>query len=390
MIRTRLGTLLGTLALACAASWFFSSFDRVTVDTYVGYRGEARRNPYLAAERLFTRMGARTNELRSVRELKSLPPGGVLVLPAQRVPLGPQQIDAVLVWVERGGRLVVESNEAREHDALLARLGVAREALRDGERRGGSCAASGPPYVRIPGRETPLLAELAQSARLRLPEHGVAWTADTSSGPQLAALDRGAGQVVVATSVRFLRNSAIGSHDHAEFAWIAAGEDATREIGIYNEPHRLSLLDWLLEHARGGLAGAALLLAVWLWRTVPRFGPLAREPAPGRRRLLEHLRAAGRHQWMSGDVSGLYAAAREACFTRVLRAHPEAAGLSADATARRLGTILDTPPADIESALAGQSLRNAHAFTRAVSTLQRLHSRLAARPAVSVRRTKRT
>jgi len=225
---------------------------------------------------------------------------------------------------------------------------------------------------------------------LRLPGRAVGWTADTHAGPQLAVLERGAGHVVIATSMRFLRNAAIGSHDHAELAWLVVGADATRPIGIYNEPHRLSVLDWLLEHARAALAGASLFLAAWLWRVVPRFGPLVRESAPGRRQLLEHLRAAGRHQWMSGNASGLYAAAREACLARVLRAHPEAAGLTAEATARRLGEILGLPSAEIESALAAQSFRNAHAFARAISTLQGLHSRLLARPAGIARRTMRT
>jgi len=390
MNRSRLGYLLAGLALACVASWFFTNYDRVTVEAYVGYHGEARRNAYLAAERLFRLMGAPAHELRSVRELESLPGRGVLVLPARRVPLGPEQVDAELAWVERGGRLVIETSDGREHDSLLARVGVARETPKERGRQGAACAPSGPPYVRIPGRENPLLAEFPRGVRLRIPEGATGWTADTSAGPQLAVLDRGAGQVVVATSLRFLRNHAIGSHDHAELAWLTVGEDASRPISLYNEPHRLSLLDWLLEHARPALAGAALLLAVWLWRVVPRFGPLAREPAPGRRQLLEHLRAAGRHQWMSGNASGLYAAAREACLARVLRAHPEAAGPTDDATARRLGEILDLPPGDIESALAARSFRNPDAFARAVSTLQTLHSRLLARPAGFARKTMRT
>jgi len=390
MNRSRLGYLLAALVLVCGASWFFAKFDRVTVETYVGYRGEALRNTYLAAERLFQRMGAPTHELRLVRELDSLPARGVLVLPAQRVPLGPEQIDATLAWVEGGGRLVIETSEGVEHDPLLGRVGVAREKVKESRREGGTCAPPGPPFVRIPGRENPLLAEFPRGVRLRIPKGANAWIADTHSGPQIAVLDRGAGQVAVTTSLQFLRNRSIGSNDHAELAWITVGEDAARPILFYNEPHRLSLLDWLLKHARPALAGAALVLALWLWRIVPRFGPLAREPAPGRRQLLEHLRAAGRHQWMTGNASGLYAAAREACLARALRAHPEAAGPTVEATSRRLGEILDLPPADIESALGAQSFRNADAFARAVSTLQSLHSRLRARPAGLARKTIRT
>lgn len=387
MKRTRLSLLVAALAAALASAWFFSSFDRVTVQTYVGYRGAARQNDYLAAERLFNRLGAAARELRSLPELASLPARGVLVLPAERTPLGPAQLDAVLAWVGQGGRVVLEAHEAREHDALLARLRVSRATRGDSPRRpDGSCAPAGATFVQIPGREEPLLAELPRDASLRLPRREVRWKADSHAGTQLAALTRGDGEILVATSLDFLRNAEIGRHDHAELAWLLAGEEPGREIRIFNQPHKLSLLDWLLEHARPALAGAALLLALWLWRVVPRFGPLVPEPAPGRRRLLEHLRAAGRHQWVAGNVAALYRAAREACLARVLRAHPEAAGLATDAMARRLGEILDLPAARIESALGAQSFPEPHAFASAVSTLQALHERLARAPRKAVPR----
>jgi hypothetical protein len=221
---------------------------------------------------------------------------------------------------------------------------------------------------------------LPHDASLRLPRREVRWRADSHAGTQLAALERGAGQVVVATSLDFLRNATIGQHDHAELAWMLVGAEPGREIRLFNQPHKLSLLDWLLDHARPALAGAGILVALWLWRIVPRFGPLVPEPAPGRRRLLEHLRAAGRHQWVAGNVAGLYRAAREACLARVLRAHPEAAGLAPEAMAHRLGEILDLPAAQIESALAAQSFPSTHAFASAVSTLQALHERVARAP----------
>lgn len=386
MNRMRLGYLLAALGIVAVASWFFSSFDRVTVQAYVGYRGEARRNEYLAVARLYERMDAPTRVMHSVRDLPALPARGVLLLPARRVPLGAEQVATLLAWVGRGGRLVVEAADGRERDTLLAQLGIARRAAQDGARQGGACRPSGPPYVQIPGRKEPLVAELPRGVRLQLPAGSVRWTADTPSGPQLAVLDHGTGQVAVATSLRFLRNSSIGRHDHAELAWILEGEEPKRPVEIYNDPRRLSLLDWLLEHAWAALAGAAILLAIWLWRIVPRFGPLAAEPPRGRRQLLEHLRAAGRHHWVSGNAAKLYAAARETCLARIVRVHPEAAGLDADATARRLSALLGLPAKEIESALTARSFRNADAFARAVSTLQGLHSRLLARPAAIPRK----
>ncbi len=68
--------LVGLLAI-----WMFSSMERVQERVWIGYRGEARDNPWLAAERLLERMGRPSARARSVPQLKALPADGMLVLP---------------------------------------------------------------------------------------------------------------------------------------------------------------------------------------------------------------------------------------------------------------------------------------------------------------------
>ncbi len=378
MNSVRVGYLLAALAAVGVAVWFFTNFDRVTEQVYVGYRGEARRNPTLAAGRLFVRLGAKARELESLRELAELPRGGVLVLPAGRASLGNPQIESLLAWVERGGRLVAEATSVSERDPLFVRLGVARVASEGREQcTGSACGPAEAPVLWVPGRGELLVAAFGDGTRLRLPKRGVRWTADTRAGEQVAALDRGRGEILVATSLDFMRNRSIGLNDHAELSWFLVGEGTAPEIRFYNQPQRLSLLDWLLENAAPALGGGALLVALWLWRLVPRFGPMAPEPAPGRRRLLEHLRAVGRHQWTTGNAPRLYAAAREACLARVHRAHPEMAALAPEARASRLAEVFGLPPSAVEHALAPTPPDDANSFTRAVSTLQAFHDRLA-------------
>jgi len=59
--RLRIG--IGVL-LALLLGWYLSGFERVTVKQHVGYSGEARLRPFLAAERFAERMGLATRELR--------------------------------------------------------------------------------------------------------------------------------------------------------------------------------------------------------------------------------------------------------------------------------------------------------------------------------------
>ena len=51
-MRPLTATLLAVLAGILFAAWFFSSHEKVEVEEWVGYRGDARVNPWYAAELL--------------------------------------------------------------------------------------------------------------------------------------------------------------------------------------------------------------------------------------------------------------------------------------------------------------------------------------------------
>ncbi|MCK7491624.1 MAG: hypothetical protein MZW92_07965 [Comamonadaceae bacterium] len=106
--------------------------------------------------------------------------------------------------------------------------------------------------------------------------------------------ERGRGHVtVVADLARLADNRQIGRRDHAELVWTLLAAPSARRQGVAGEPARQvpTLGQWLAESAWMVLASAALLLAAWLGRIVPRFGGLAPEPVTQRRSLGEHLTA---------------------------------------------------------------------------------------------------
>src|SRR5687767_4311470 len=93
------------LLVAIFAGAFFATHHREEVDTYVGYSGRARTDPFFAASLMLEKLGARTGRLREVSSEKDLDATIVLF------ELGSRErrtvVDPLLRWVRKGGRLIL-------------------------------------------------------------------------------------------------------------------------------------------------------------------------------------------------------------------------------------------------------------------------------------------
>ncbi len=362
-------TLVGIACVAAAlvfAVWFFLNHERVPEKEWVGMSGEARLRDFLAAQRFAARMGMRVKELRSLPELDSLAPGSALLLHNRRQGLDAGRVSQLLAWVERGGHLIVEAEYLGVADPVLERLEVKR--------------------AEHPRRSRPQVVELGEGRRkLTVGIHGVRLEPQAKElrlrvgapgDTVLASFARGKGLVTVAGSLNFARNNAIGDADHAEFLWHLLRLTPAQDLQVYFRPERLSLWRFLVEHALPVLLAAAALLALWLWRIAPRFGPLAPDAPPARRRLLDHLRASGRYYWASGLRARLVAAARDAALRRVAQAQPDFAAAPPPEQAARLAALAAMSPQDAAQLLAAQGAPRGAEFMQLVHHAQRVHSAL--------------
>jgi hypothetical protein len=357
----------GIAALAALALvWFFSAYERVPAKEWVGPSGEARRNPFLAAERLAQRMGLASRQLRALPELDRLPAGAVLLLPNQRQAIDPRRIRELVSWAEAGGHLIAEAELPGVPDALYERLSV--------QRRPGARLPK-PLAVEMPGAGR-LQVSLHDAAALQLPAEPLLARAAIRESVKLAAFQRGKGVVTVTTSLQFARNSLIGEHDNAEFLWELLGLTPAAELHVYLRPERLSLWGFLKEHAAPVLAAGAVLAALWLWHVGPRFGPVAPDAPPGRRRLLDHLRASGRYYWARGLRPRLVGAARDAALRRVARAHPDFATGSPTQRAARLAALVGMPASEAERFMREAETVSGVEFIHLMHTAQRVHRAL--------------
>ena len=345
--------------------WWNATFMRVPAKVWVGASGEARLRQFLAAERLAERMGLAAKELRALPEIDALAPGGVLLLPSLREALDKQRLDRILAWVQAGGHLIAEAEAHGVADPLFDLLAVRRSEAPVGK----SLAVA---FTNGATLKVALRAGMA----IEPPTSRLLLRAAYGDSLRLASFVRGRGVVTVTTSLDFARNPQIGDLDHAEFLWRLMRATPATQLAVYWRPLRLSLWGFLNEHALAAVAASTALLVMWLWHIAPRFGPVAPDAPPARRRLLDHLRASGRYYWALDLRERLLVAARDAALRRVLRAQPEFATAPPQERAARLAALAGVPVGEAQRLLdAGGAIRGA-AFIQVMQTAQRVHAAL--------------
>ena len=365
----RTGLIVSAVVVALAAGivwWWNATFVRVPAKAWVPASGEARLRPFLAAERFAERMGLGVRELRSLPDIDALAPGGVLLLPNQRQSLDRRRIERLGAWVQGGGHLIAEAEPFGVPDPLFDLLAVRRVDAK----------WAGEPLAVTAGNAPALKVMLRSGLGLEPPTGRLLLRAAKDDSIRLASFSRGRGVVTVTASLDFARNPLIGQNDHAEFLWRLMRATPATQLAIYRNPVRLSLWGFLQEHAYAVLAAGVMLLAAWLWRIAPRFGPVAPDAPPARRRLLDHLRASGRYYWALDLRERLLLAARDAVLRRVLRVQPEFAGAKPQERAARLAALAGIGAEEAHRLLdAGGAIRGA-AFIQVMQTAQRIHAAL--------------
>jgi hypothetical protein len=177
----------------------------------------------------------------------------------------------------------------------------------------------------------------------------------------------------------FLLNDTIGAFDHAEFGWRLASEhDNARPVMLFLKMDSPPFLDWLWREAWTVVIAAAMLLALWLARIMPRFGPLAPDAAPVRRSLLEHIVASGRFLWSRGQAAYLLEALRERVW-RLAGRRGVAAQVTAQAKALAAIARLAAIAEDSARRALVSDTATAPAFVEAAAALHEIESRLARR-----------
>lgn len=318
--------------------WFAQNFERSERTVRSGLSEEARRNPYLAAQRYLDRLGFGVETLRGREHLKA-PPSypGALVVSDPGPGLPPEEEARLLDWVGAGGHLVLFPRRVWNEDTgssgngLLDRLGARlhRRPYESGntDDEGGEdpqgrreiitvhTTADGRPYL-ASFDGTRYLEDAAGTARQSLAG---------AHGAHVLRWKRGTGWITVLSDDGFIRNDRIGDLDHA---WLVSDllQDHD-QVWLLIDSSIPPLTAWLWRHAPQVVVSLGLLVLLWLWRASLTHGPRRRPRHRVRRNIIEHLAAAAAFSWQRDGGRELLDGSRACIETAWKRRHPALARL---------------------------------------------------------------
>ena len=377
------GGLAGLIIIGLG-HWFWSNFERVEVEVEAGYQAHARRNPYLAAQRLLESF---TVPVESGYQLHGLPPanGTLVLLNALHRPSRPKRTREILAWVEAGGHVLMVAPEAASepasgsasgNDTLLEAVAVDASHSSEGERSS-TATASVPRSIRESGSAD------EGSETLTVEFHG----RRTLTGPALAKVlaradDRihalrvrhGGGWVTVLSDDAFMRNRRITDRDHALFFWQIIDRGGPGAVWFVRGEDTPAFWKPLFKRSWAVWSSAIVLIAATLWSASRRFGPPLPAPTLGRRRLLDHIIASGDFYWRLGAGEVLVRAVRDSLERSLEFRHP--GWLMSGQLAERLAQLSGITRAEVQTALSDEAANDPEQFTQTIATLERIRRRL--------------
>jgi hypothetical protein len=384
----------------------------------LGYKGKARTDPFLAAQRLLEEYG---HEAVRKPTLNSLPDRdrGVLILSGE-AGIPEARARQLLQWVEGGGHLVYAlagcapyndwglfggmstfgyTGNGGRPDPVLEALGVKMEAGAEmaslnraakGRRSGkmedkkadeSTTAEDEAEKIKEPEDVPTSLSEVVLDEERykvefpsvhtlsidRLLTQGESHTGTLEKATMLD-LWHGLGRVTVISHARPLRNRYLDENDHAR--WLLALLDGGSREVHFIVSLQSSFWNLLWTRAWMPLVGLALVMVIWLWLNMPRFGPMRQVELHDTKHFTEHIGALGQffYRLKRGDV--LLKAAADAVRVRAIRKHPYLTQMDDEALVQLLAEASTLPVERIRGAFATGGKVPAHEMLRRLQDLQ--------------------
>lgn len=335
----------------------------------IGYKGKARVDPWLAAERFCQENGESAHSLVTWKAPDS--EDSVLFMPASL--LGNTSfVRQVEQWVADGGNLVllVEHADAETNDwsgsaptpnmdpvlvKMLKRAGIKWTAESNHPKKSKS------EKIEFDGDSFAVDADSKSSVAVKGGKPGV-----------FASVVSGEGRITVLTDARIFRNRWIAENDHAALLNALVQISEYEGNVVFMRGTDISLWSLLRKHLWPVLLGLAVLIILWLWKNFSRFGPIeSATDAPALRGYDLHLEALGDFQWRLDKGAALLAPLRAQIVELGQRASKRA-GRRDDDIFQFLADRAGIPRDQVFRALAETAPADAAILTRTTADLQLL------------------
>jgi hypothetical protein len=377
-------TFLGLLA-------YRLEFVDVTVPAPL--KGEARTNPFYAAMRFADELGA---DASYEQVLATEPDATVIVLSSWNWTLNGPRRDRLRKWVENGGRLVVDSSLHGDLEEFETWTGVGEREADEEEIEEKEEADE------AQGKEAPTATEAAVQKALEmrpcttLVEDGSKALIDVCdvAFPRSLTLSRkaewalrdgdylhavrvavGKGSVTVLNADPFGYRDFLQG-DHAKLLVAGARLQRTDRIQFLTEQDQASIIALMWRYGAPAVLLLALMIALALWRSAARFGPLLDPPETARRSLAEQIRGTGQFALRFGGGKPLHAAAARALRDAAIKRKASYDRLSSEQRIATLATLSGLPAEELGPALHFTGARSAHELRQAIAVLETARRRI--------------
>lgn len=384
----RVGLLVGVLVAALVLALFaYVNAKAVPYQETIdhGPSPEAQANPYLAAEHFLRRQGINVEHANSLDILPTLEPRQhSLLLLGERTDMTPREVEQVMNWTRAGGRLLFvaealwDDRTNSSGDLLLDRVSLHQllsEDLKDPEPAPTEDRYPELTKLYLEDEEAPAYVGFDTDFHLEDPHNLAQAWANSAKATHMMQLNHGLGSITVITDAELWKNDRIDQYDNAWLLWyLSADTDVTL---LFNIDHD-SLLTLLLRYFPQALVALAALVALWLWHSAIRHGPL-QQPAPkARRQLEEHVQASAVFHLRHAGQQHLLHSLQQDVMRRARHRHPGFEQLAVAEQWQVLSRLTRQSTRSISHALAPrpkQRLSSAE-FCRQVVHLQTLRNAL--------------
>jgi hypothetical protein len=377
--KTLIAWSVGTVILALFVAWI--ARNTYWADTVVPMppKGEALTNPFYAAQKFAVGLGGRATRDR----VFTLPPtSAVIVLSSWHWTLSDGRRRALEQWVESGGRLVVDSLLLSGTGEFKRWSGISREVelgKEDEETDGTTRTQPENPCKQVHEEYPDGLANGADLKPRWLCDFPTIFRITTTTKPQWALSgERGiqaarvgisAGSVTIINASPFVYRELFDG-DHA---WLFVAATQFRrgdEIHFLSEEDHPSLLALIWQYGAPVVVLAAVLIALVLWRGVPRFGPLTAPRHSARRSLAEQILGTGQFALRHGNGEALHSASVRAFTEAVQRRVPGYLRLPQDQRTLTAARLTGFDRGALAAAIHHLAWRRGHGLRNAIALLE--------------------
>ncbi|MBT8036012.1 MAG: DUF4350 domain-containing protein [Verrucomicrobiae bacterium] len=367
----------------------------------VGYKGEARSNPFLAAQRMLQKQGKDVVVKDGVGGFET--ETSTLLMPRSSInSVG--RAKRLMEWVDQGGHLVmmleggvgrgndfrkdVVTGEASQVESsgllyCLETMGVDWVEWSIPRDKSAASPMSDDDWEAMDESDRVLLGseetEFSMGGRGMEIHHwaargltfDVTYEGDYGSGEKgdnqhrYLSLLYGGGRVTILSDARPLRNRYIGYADHARLLTTLVDHSRPGTI-IFSRGQGDGFFSLVWRYFWMAVLGLLAMVVFWLWKNLPRFGPAQDLPDGGSREFSDQVRGVGRFLWRHQRDDSMLAAMRGAISRRLsLSAEGGNEGVF-DQLSERTGLPVDT----IIEAMTREQIREPGVMVKVVKNLQ--------------------